>query len=99
MFDAKRALALIDSLRITAESLQAMPEVIPIAREILGPVVAMNEVAARADQLRGTRTIRPVSEATRRKMRAAAQKRWRSKKAHANSQSKVSKSVKATKRQ
>lgn len=94
MFNAKAALALIDQLRQSAEALATMPEVVPIAREIMNPVLSTNGHAESPVRL-GT-AKKTISEATRRKMKAAAQKRWRAKKAQglSSSQSKVSKSAK-----
>jgi len=71
MFDAKQALRLIDELRVSAETLAQMPEVIPIAREIFGSVFKTNE------QTRKLNAPRTMSAARRKQLSIAAKKRWR----------------------
>lgn len=73
-FDAKRALQLMEEMQRSAETLIGMPEMLPIAREILMPVLNGHETAPVAPQAKVKG--RHISEATRAKMRAAAAKRW-----------------------
>jgi hypothetical protein len=79
MFDAKRAIALMDELRLSAEALKLMPEMIPIAQEIMKPVFngATPAVAPiRRQEPLGRRQGRQMSKATKAKLRRAAKARW-----------------------
>jgi len=73
-FEAKAALSLMQDLQGMVERLQTMPEMQPIAREILRPI--LNGAFRNSEQTGKSNIGRRLSEETRAKMRAAAQKRW-----------------------
>lgn len=72
-FDTKGALRIIEQAQYMVMHLKAQPAMVPIVREILAPTFRSNGAAAVEAPARAKR---PMSEATRRKMRAAAKKRW-----------------------
>jgi hypothetical protein len=69
MTDAKRALALLENLRLSAEALQQMPEMIPLAQEIMRPVFNGAHVEPRQP--------RQLTDAERKRRSIAMKKRWR----------------------
>lgn len=75
-FDTNGALRIIEQSQSMVIQLQAHPAMVPIVREILAPVFTNGHEApaTSAAAVRGGR--RPMTAATRRKMRAAAKKRW-----------------------
>jgi hypothetical protein len=80
-FDTKTALAGIQSFEDAARVLRDIPELAPIAQRMLEPLLNGHaEPVSPAEQpMRHARVKRPMSAATKKKLRIAAKKRWANK--------------------